>query len=136
MQTSGHLRAAQAVGQIDKYSDDLEAGVDPAVLGHLRLAQRVLRDSLTRMQHDSVVEWERRLARDAEPELRRLTPAIAAFLASPRGNGAMRASDEQIQGAAEEDLENVLNPMLARFNAPRRSWARSRCSSSRSASGC
>lgn len=31
VQTSGYLRAAQALGQIDRYSDILEDGVDPAI---------------------------------------------------------------------------------------------------------
>ncbi len=119
-QTAGHLRAAQALGQIDKYSNDLEDGVDPAVLVHMRLAQRVLRDSLRRMQRESVVEWERRLARDAEPDMRRLIAAIDVFVASPGGNGALRSGDEKVRGVDEENLENILNPMLARFNDIRR----------------
>ena len=124
VQTSGHLRAAQALSQIDRYSDDLEAGADPAVVTDLRLAQRVLHDSLQQMQRDSVVDWERQLARDAEPDLRRLGPAVDAFLASPRGNGAMRSRDEKVPGAAEEDLQNILNPMLQRFNDIRRDPSR------------
>jgi signal transduction histidine kinase len=120
VQTSGHLRAAQALGQLDRYSDILEDGVDPAVLANLRLAQRVLQDSLRRMQRESVVEWERQLARDAEPDLQRLVPAIDAFLESPRGDGAVRARDEQVSGVAEGNLEDILNPMLLRFNDIRR----------------
>jgi signal transduction histidine kinase len=124
VQTSGHLRAAQALGQIDRYSDDLEDGVDPAVLADLRFAQRVLHDSLTRMQRESIVDWERRLASDAKPDVQRLIPAIDAFLASPRGDGAMRAPDEHVRSVDEENLEDILNPMLERFNDIRRDPSR------------
>jgi signal transduction histidine kinase len=120
VQTSGHLRAVQALGQIARYADELEDGVDPAVAADLRVAQRVLRTSLARMQRDSVVAWERRLGRDAEPDRRRLTAAVDAFLASPRADGARRAGDEPVGGVAEADLANILSPMLQRFNDLRR----------------
>jgi signal transduction histidine kinase len=124
VQTSGHLRAAQALGQIDRYSDILEDGVDPAVLAQVRAAERVLHDSLSRMQRASVVEWERRLARDAEPDMQRLLPAIDAFVETPGGNGAVRGRDEQVRGVYESGLEDILNPMLQRFNDIRRDPSR------------
>ena len=58
-QTAGHLRATQALGQIDTHTDLLEDGIDPVVLAKLREAQRVLHDSLRRMQGSGFAEWER-----------------------------------------------------------------------------
>ncbi|MEA2151445.1 MAG: two-component system, NtrC family, sensor kinase, partial [Solirubrobacteraceae bacterium] len=117
-QTSGHLRATQALGQIDKYSDKLEGGIDPQIVADVRSAQHVLGDSLARMQRESVVEWERRLARDAEPDLRRLTPAVDAFL------GAVRARDANAQVVAETNMEAILDRMQLSFNDIRRDPSR------------
>src|SRR5918994_1869347 len=110
VQTSGHLRATQALGQIDNYSDILEDGIDLAVLADLHRAGRVLAESLDRMQRDSFVDWQRRLARDAEPDVRRLGPAVDGFLAAARGRDA-RAQDE-----AEQRLQDILDGLQLRFN--------------------
>jgi hypothetical protein len=82
VQTSGHMRAAQALGQIDTHTDLLEDGIDPQIVARLRTAQRVLGESLQRMQRRSVVARERRLAHDAEPQVEALRPTIEAFLAA------------------------------------------------------
>jgi signal transduction histidine kinase len=118
VQTSGHLRAAQSLGQIDKYSDILEDGIDEAVLANLRAAQRALRASLDRMQRASVVDWERLLARNAEPDERRLSPAVDAFLA------AVRRGDAKAQAEGEENMESILDAMQLRFNDIRRDPSR------------
>jgi signal transduction histidine kinase len=107
-QTAGHLRATQALGQIDTHTDLLEDGIDPVVLAKLREAQRVLHDSLRRMQGSGFAEWERNLARDAEPDVRRLTPAIEVFLDSVR-TGRNRAN-------AEERMETILDGLQLDFN--------------------
>jgi hypothetical protein len=44
-QTSGHLRAVQALGDIDTATDELEEGVAPGPLADLRLAEGVLQDA-------------------------------------------------------------------------------------------
>jgi signal transduction histidine kinase len=111
VQTSGHLRASQALSQIDKTADILEEGIEPQGLAQLRTAQLVLDESLRRMQRESFVDWERRLAVQAEPEVEtKLDPAIEAFLA------AVRAQDEDAQVVAEEELETVVDRVQLRFN--------------------
>jgi signal transduction histidine kinase len=107
-QTAGHLRATQALGQIDTHTDLLEDGIDPPVLAKLRQAQRLLHESLRRMQASGGVEWERRLARDAGPDVRRLGPAIEDFLA------AVGTGDAQV--AAEERMEIILDELQLNFN--------------------
>jgi signal transduction histidine kinase len=108
VQTSGHLRAAQALGQIDTHTDLLEEGMDEEVLADLRYAQQVLDDSLRRMQEQGVVGWERRLAAEAEPQVRRLGPAIDAFLRAVR-TGARN------QPATEDGVQEILDPLQIDF---------------------
>jgi signal transduction histidine kinase len=107
-QTAGHLRATQAMGQIDTHTDLLEDGIDPAVLAKLREAQRVLDDSLERMQVHGVVGWERTLARAAEPDVQRLKPAIEEFLE------AVRTGGDQV--SSEERMEDILDGLQIEFN--------------------
>jgi signal transduction histidine kinase len=118
VQTTGHLRATQALGQIDNYSDILEDGIDPKVLAQLRSAEQVLRESLARMQRESVVEWERQLARDAEPDVRDLAPAINAFVDS------VGRVDEEDQGLIEDELQIILDRVQLKFNDIRRDPSR------------
>jgi len=107
-QAAGHLRATQALGQIDTHTDLLEDGMDAQVLADLRHAQDVLDGSLKAMQRRSVVGWERSLARDAEPDVRRLKPAIEAFVE------AVRTGGDQV--ASEERMENILDGLQLEFN--------------------
>ncbi|MDP9228466.1 MAG: hypothetical protein M3M99_05365, partial [Actinomycetota bacterium] len=56
VQTSGHLRAVQALSIIDTSTDALEERIVPSELAKLRRAQRVLDDALDRMEHGEVRE--------------------------------------------------------------------------------
>jgi diguanylate cyclase (GGDEF)-like protein len=84
VQTSGHLRAVQAVGMLDTSSDALEQRIVPTELAKLRRAQRVLDDALARMKHGGVRQ-ARVIADQAKPIMRRLKPRIERFLARPPG---------------------------------------------------
>ena len=108
-QTSGHLRAVQALGDIDTATDHLEDGIAPELLADLRLAEAVLHDALARMVREDLDPNERQLALDAAPVVRRLLPQIETFL------GAVRAGDEDAQVAAEERMEDTLELLQVRF---------------------
>ena len=109
VQTSGHLRAVQSLTAIDNQTDALEGRVTPGKLESLRRAQRVLDASLTQMEHGDVAE-SRRDARQARPVVRRLTPTIERFLATPN-RGAT-------QGAAgpEDEMEDVIEELQLLLN--------------------
>ena len=84
VQTSGHLRAVQALSLIDTSTDALEEEIVPVHLAKLRNAQKVLDDALDRMESGGVLEASRIAAR-SKPIVARLKPAIEAFLARPPG---------------------------------------------------
>jgi diguanylate cyclase (GGDEF)-like protein len=109
VQTSGHLRAVQALSLIDTQTDVLETEIDPAELAKLREAQRVLADSLDRMQHGGVPEASR-LAHEAAPIVRRMTPAIDRFLARPPGY------DSDGNTGDEETMERIIGELQALLN--------------------
>jgi signal transduction histidine kinase len=111
VQTSGHLRAVQALSQIDTHSDLLEESFDPQIVADLRDAERVLADSLERMQAGSVVVEERRLARIAMPTVQSLSVGLDAYVKTIArdGNGAAAAK-------AEEQMEDVLDELQLRFS--------------------
>jgi hypothetical protein len=54
VQTSGHLRAVQALSTIDTQTDVLEEEEDPRALRRLRRAQSVLDGALARMESGDV----------------------------------------------------------------------------------
>jgi signal transduction histidine kinase len=109
MQTSAHLRAVQALGQIDTHTDLLEEHMDLDVVADLRAAQHVLHDSLRRIERQAVAASERRLVRETERDVARLGPAIDTFLLKAR----TRADD---QGEAEDALQEILAGLQIRFN--------------------
>jgi GGDEF domain-containing protein len=120
-QISGHMRAAQALGQIDTHTDLLEDGIDPQIMLKLRGAQRVLDDSLRRMQQLHVDPRERALARDAEPHVRRLHRAIESYLAaipSRPNEPSVGGSRDEIRNVTdpEERMETALDELQLRFN--------------------
>jgi diguanylate cyclase (GGDEF)-like protein len=108
VQTSGHVRALQALSTIDTQTDGLEEEVDPVELRKLREAQAILAEALVRMERGGVVE-QRRIARDVERTLTRLNPAIEHFLAAPRDN-------EDAMVAAEEEMEVIMEVAQVRLN--------------------
>jgi diguanylate cyclase (GGDEF)-like protein len=110
VQTSGHLRATQAVGQIDTHTDLLEDGYDPEIATSLRTAQRELVDSLHRMQHRSVVARERELAHDAAPTVQLLWPVIDAFVEG------VQTGDDDVTSEAEEQMEEILDELQLLLN--------------------
>ena len=101
VQTSGHLRAVQALSLIDTSADALEERIVPSELAKLRRAQRVLDDALDRMANGGVPEASR-IAAEGEPIVRRMKPAIERFLAHPPGY------DSDGTAAPEEEMENII----------------------------
>lgn len=79
VQTSGHLRAIQALSLINSSADGLESGPNPVHLRKLRNAQEVLDDALNRMQNGEVRDAQV-VAAESKPIVRRLKPAIEWFL--------------------------------------------------------
>jgi diguanylate cyclase (GGDEF)-like protein len=109
LQTSGHLRAMQALSLIDTSTDALESESDPQELAKVRSAQRVLDDSLERMDSGAVPET-RRIANQAKPLVRRLNPEIERFLAKPPG------FDSDGSSGPEEAMENTGSQLQVLFN--------------------
>ena len=111
VQTSGHLRAMQALSLIDTSTDSMEAGVNPKDLKKLRNAQKVLDDALNRMQAGDVPQAQQ-IANESKPFVRRLKPSIELFLATPPGydsNGT--AGPEEKMERIMTELEVVLNDL-------------------------
>jgi diguanylate cyclase (GGDEF)-like protein len=109
VQTSGHLRAVQALSLIDTSTDALEERIVPADLARLRRAQSVLDDALDRMGSGDVPE-ARRIAHEAEPIVQRMKPAIERFLARPPGY------DSNGTAGPEEDMENIMGELETLLN--------------------
>jgi signal transduction histidine kinase len=109
VQTSGHLRAVQALSLIDTSTDALEARVVPVHLRELRTAQRVLDEALDRMDSGGVLE-ESRIAGRAKPLVQRLKPKIQRFLATPPG------FDSDGSSGAEQEMENVIEELAVLLN--------------------
>ncbi|HYN51109.1 MAG TPA: diguanylate cyclase [Thermoleophilaceae bacterium] len=109
VQVSGHLRAIQALTIIDTSTDALEERIVPGELARLRRAQRVLDDSLDRMQNGGV-RAESRIAAQAKPIVHRMTPAIDRFLARPPG------FDSNGTTGAEEKMENITEELQVLLN--------------------
>jgi diguanylate cyclase (GGDEF)-like protein len=109
VQTSGHLRAVQALTRIDTHTDALEEGQDRDVLRKLRRAQRLLDDALDRMEHGGVREASR-IADEAKPVMARLKPAIERFLATPPG------ADSDGSEGAEEEMEQIMTELQVLLN--------------------
>jgi diguanylate cyclase (GGDEF)-like protein len=109
VQTSGHLRAVQALSIIDTSTDALETQRTPRELKRLRRAQSVLDDALHRMEHGEVRQASR-IAKQSKPIVQRLKPAIELFLATPPG------SDSDGSEGAEEAMENTMNVLQVLLN--------------------
>jgi diguanylate cyclase (GGDEF)-like protein len=109
VQTSGHLRAIQALSIIDTSSDNLEKGIVPRELATLRMGQRVLDDALGRME-DGNVRQARQLAAQAKPLMRRFKPRIERFLARPPGyDSSGTTGPEKAMEDTMVDLQVLLN---------------------------
>jgi diguanylate cyclase (GGDEF)-like protein len=109
VQTSGHLRAVQALSLIDTSTDELEEKIVPVHLAKLRTAQRVLDDALLRMENGGVLEASR-IAAQAKPIVARLKPTIEDFIARPPG------FDSDGTAGAEEAMENILTDLQVVLN--------------------
>ena len=109
VQTSGHLRAVQALSMLDTSTDALEARIVPSELRKARRAQRVLDDALDRMDTDELPE-AKRIADKAKPIVRRLKPAIEQFLARPPG------FDSDGSSGTEEEMENIMGELQVLLN--------------------
>jgi signal transduction histidine kinase len=110
VQTSGHLRAVRALSQIDTQSELLEQRLDPRIVTDLRDAERVLAESLQRMQAGGVIE-ERRLAHVAMPTVQSLSVALDAYL-----NTVALDGNDDVVAQAGEQMEDVLDDLQGRFN--------------------
>jgi diguanylate cyclase (GGDEF)-like protein len=109
VQTSGHLRALQALSLIDTSTDALEKGPIPRELAKLRHAQRLLDESLLRMEAGGVEE-ALRIARIGKPLARQLNPAVEEFLAVPPG------FDSDGSSGPEERMEDILDELMVVLN--------------------
>ncbi len=109
VQTSGHLRAVQAMSLIDTQTDVLEESTAPSDIAKLRNAQRVLDDALARMERGDVRE-ARLIAGEAKPIVGRLKPAIELFLATPRG------FDSNGKEGPEEAMELIITELGVLLN--------------------
>jgi signal transduction histidine kinase len=109
VQTSGHLRAVQALSLIDTSTDALEERIVPADLRKLRTAQRVLDEALNRMESGGVIEASQ-LAGRAKPMIERLKPAIERFLAKPPG------FDSDGSSGTEEEMEDIISELSVLLN--------------------
>jgi diguanylate cyclase (GGDEF)-like protein len=108
VQTSGHLRAVQALSVLDTQTDALEDGVTDSKLRRLRRAQGALREAVERMETGGVAQASR-IARDAQPLLRRLDPAVDHFLAAPSAGGEIDLEAEDEMDDLIADLQQLLN---------------------------
>ena len=106
VQTSGHLRAVQALSLIDTSTDALEVQQSPAELRKLRAAQRVLDEALGRMETGGVLEATL-IARRAKPMVRQLNATIEQLLAHPDANRDGTENEEQ-----RENLIGTLSIVL------------------------
>ena len=99
VQTSGHLRAVQALSLIDTSTDELEEKIVPVHLAKLRTAQRVLDDALLRMENGGVLEASR-IAEQSQADRRateagdRAVPRQASRLRQRRHRGSRRGDGE------------------------------------------
>jgi diguanylate cyclase (GGDEF)-like protein len=108
VQTSGHLRAVQALSVLDTQTDALEDGVTDRKLRRLREAQGALREAVERMETGGVAQASR-IARDAQPLLRRLYPAVDRFLSRPSAGGEIDLVAEEKMDDLIADLQQLLN---------------------------
>ncbi|HYM57588.1 MAG TPA: diguanylate cyclase [Solirubrobacteraceae bacterium] len=109
VQTSGHLRAIQALSMIDTSTDALEVRIVPSELAKLRKAQRVLDDALDRMENGGVRQASQ-IAEQGKPIVERLKPAIEQFLARPPGY------DSNGTAGAEEEMEDIMAELQVLLN--------------------
>lgn len=110
VQTSGHLRATQALGQLDSYAD-LMADERPTaeIDAGLADAKRVLDDALTRMQDGANLQ-ARRLASAAARDVRRLAPALERLRVATRSGDPQRVDD------ADDSVDDLLESLQRRFD--------------------
>ena len=109
VQTSGHLRAIQALSLIDTSTDALEVDRVATQIMKLRNAQRVLDDALDRMENGGVLEATL-IARESKPLVRQMKPAIEQFLYRPPG------FDSSGLTGPEEEMENIIDELSIILN--------------------
>ena len=108
VQTSGHLRAIQALSALDADADTLEDKIGPREVQTLRESQRVFDDALQRMETGGVPEASR-IADQTLPVVARLKPAVDQFLAT-------RSDENDRANRAEEELEELLTELQVLLN--------------------
>jgi len=108
VQTSGHLRAVQALSVLDTQTDALEDGVTESKLRRLTRAQATLREAVERMETGGVAQASQ-IANAAGPSMRRLDPAVDRFLAGPTAGG-------DIDGEAEEEMDDLIADLQRLLN--------------------
>ena len=89
---------------IDTSADELEEGPRPSSLFALQRAQRVLDESLDRMESGDSRNT-RQIAREGKPIVRRMKPAIEPFLARPPGY------DSSGTGGPEKRMEDIFTEL-------------------------
>ena len=111
VQTSGHLRAVQALSLVDTQTDVLEETQTPFEIHRLRRAQSVLDDALDRMATGGIRE-SALIATKSRPIVAQLKPAIERFLAVPPGYDSDGSSGlEEKMETLIADLQVVLNDL-------------------------
>jgi diguanylate cyclase (GGDEF)-like protein len=111
VQTSGHLRAVQALSMLDTSSDALETRLSPRELRTLRRSQRVLDDSLDRMRNGEVLHATR-VAVKAKRIVQRLKPAVELALVRPPGYDALDTRPAELRlEALITQLQVLLNDL-------------------------
>ena len=113
VQTSGHLRAVQALSLVDTQTDALEAGIQPRRMQKLRNAQRILNDSIAKMEQGAVADATR-----SQGAPGRSCGARARDRAVPRGSAqwkrrAHRGDRRQRMEETMQTLQLLLNDLAS-----------------------
>jgi diguanylate cyclase (GGDEF)-like protein len=113
VQTTGQVRALQALYVVRVETDELEDDYSQERLDRLRTALRDLQQALDRMADGDAPEVTR-VAEAAEPLARQLSPAVERFLADPRSD--IHSGGEAGDDTAEDDMEEVVEELEALLN--------------------
>jgi diguanylate cyclase (GGDEF)-like protein len=118
VQTTGHLRAVQALSVIDTQTDALEEGYRPGVVRKVEHAESALDAARGRME-SGVIEEARRIARRATPIVQEVHGTLQSYLALLQREGEAPSEAAQARLDAAEDrmddatkrLQQLLNDL-------------------------
>jgi diguanylate cyclase (GGDEF)-like protein len=116
VQTTGHLRTMQALSLIDTQTDGFEDGFMPSLARDVVRSVRILAEARGRMERGGVAEASR-LARQAEPIVRRLRADTERFLALlPRRGQELSDKASSKLAAAEENMDEATEKLQRLMN--------------------